>query len=242
MAASNGNMRRYLLLAVLVIVGLFFVRQYLPMIELPTKGRIEEEQQRLQSKMSDLAVQQKMKADWENELVQLRGKASLFWVRVNQGMPVEQEVLEEFNRIARTASVNIQSRESRLQKTPNVNYIQEVELRIELRGVTMREFSRLLREISRSRRKFHWISCTVNPDNIQKPTGVRVVGRLRAYVLTDEATRLLGSAPVEKLNEAAKTAEPVRITNATGRSTRNSTPPTSGLKVFGKQQTKGNVK
>ncbi len=237
-------MRRYLLLAVMVIVGLFFVRQYFPMIEIPTKGRIEEEQQLLQSKMSDLAVQQKMKEDWENELVQLRGKASLFWVRVNQGMPVEQEVLEEFNRITRAAGVTIPIRESRPLKTPNVNYIQEVELRIEHRGVTMKDFSKLLREISRNRRKFHWISCTVNPDNIGKPTGVRVVGRLRAYVLTDEATRLLGSAPVEKVNELPKTAAPVRTTNVTRieRSTRNSTPPTSGLKVFGKQQTKGDVK
>ena len=153
MAAMNNNVRRYILLAVMVVVAIFFVRQYLPAVEIPTEGLIKDETQKLQSKLGDLAVQQKMNEDFEQELVQLRKRASVFWVRTRQGMPVEQEVMEEFNNVARLASVNIQNREPRPVKVPNSNYIQEVEIRIELRGVTMREFSRLLRELSRNRRK-----------------------------------------------------------------------------------------
>ena len=243
MAASNNNVRRYLLLAVMVIVGLLFVRQYLPMIEIPTDGRIKEEEQRLQSRLGDLAVQKKMNEDWEKELVQLRGKATMFWVRVRQGIPVEQEVLEEFNKITTRAIVNITSRESRPLKNPNSNYIQEVELKIELRSVSMREFSRLLKEISQNRRKFYWVYCTINPDNAQKPTGIRVSGRLRAYVLTDEGTRLLGSAPVEQLPETGKPSEPQRVVTTKGaeRKTRLSSPPSTPLRTIGNQN-KGNVK
>ena len=241
MAASNNNTRRYLLLAVMVVVCILFARQYLPMIEIPTDGRIKEEEQRLQSRLNDLAVQKKMNEDLEQELVQLRGRSDKFWVRVRTGMPIEQEVLDEFNNVARLASVNITSRESHPLKNQSSNYIQEVELKIDLRGVSMREFSRLLREISRNRRKFYWVSCTINPDNQQKPTGIRVVGRLRAYILTDEATRLLGAAPVEKAPEKAAGAQQVVNNNGIERKPRASSPPSTGIRTIGKQN-KGNEK
>jgi len=236
-AASNNNVRRYLLLAVLVIVGLFFIRQYLPVIEIPTDGRIAEEQQRLQSKLSDLAVQKKMNEDWDNKLVNLRDRASIFWVRVRQGMPVEQEVLEEFNNIARNASVNIQSRTPHLGKNVNASYIQEVDIKIELRGITMKEFSRLLREISRNRRKFHWVSCKIEPDNLQKPTGIKVNGSLRAFVLNDDGMRLIGSAPVTNTTVPAKTTEPANSTSTVKkieRKPRVIAPSRTGVKFIGK--------
>lgn len=224
---SNSKGKMVFLVVVLIIVTILLVRQYLPMVQIPTNGRIAEEEQVLQSKVNDLAVQKHTTAEWQHELAQLRKKSTGFWVRVRTGMPVESEVLEEFNNVARLASVNIQSREPRLVKVPNATYIQEVEIRIELRGVTMREFSRLLRELSRNRRKFHWVSCRIDPDNVQKPTAVRVTGRLRAYVLTEEGTKLLGSAaeePQEKSENnrsvpAVKTAAPAAVPRAAGRHT-----------------------
>ena len=236
MAASNNRVRHYLLLTFLVVVGIFFVRQYLPMIEIPTNGHIKEEEARLQSRMNDLAVQIKMNEDWGKELMQLRGKASVFWVCMQPGVPVEQEVLEEFNNISRLASVNIQQREPKLLRNQKANYIQEVELRIELRGVSMREFSRLLKEISRNRRKFYWVTCMISPDNLNKPTGIRVTGKLVAYVLTEEGTRLLDSAPVETANEKAsepQEAAPPRATRGSKTSQAHSGGARTGLKQNG---------
>ena len=241
MAASKNNVRHYLLLIVMVIVCLLFVRQYLPMIEIPTDGHIKEMEQRLQSKLNDLEVQKKMNEDFEKELVRLRGKSDMFWVRVRQGIPVEMEVLEEFNNVTRMANVNIKDRKQRLVKNQNSNYIQEVEIDIVLSGVPMREFSRLLKEINQNRRKFYWVSCSISPVNQQKPTGINVTGKLKAYVLTDEATRLLGSAPVEKVPE--KTIEPQRVisTNGVERKSRVTSPSPTGLRTIGKQN-KENVK
>lgn len=208
------NTKQLFLGGMLVVLAILLLRQYLPMIQLPTNGRIQEETQRLQSRMDDLAVQKKMNSDWELELDRLRKKAAIFWVRTKTSMPVEQEVLEEFNNVARLASVNIQSKEPRLVKVPNSNFVQEVEIRLDMRSVSMKEFTRLLREIERNRRKFYWASCKIDPDNVQKPTGIRVSGRLKAYVLTEDCDRIFGgsaaaytadaSAPATNAAQAAK--------------------------------------
>ena len=235
MAASNNNVRRYLLLAVLALVMIIFLRQYISMIEIPTDGRIKQEEARLQSRMNDLAVQMKMNEDWGKELMQLRDKASAFWVRVQPGIPVEQEVLDEFNNITRVASVNINQREAKPKKNPKTGFIQEVEVRIELRSVSMREFSRLLREISRNRRKFYWSTCMISPDNLNKPSGIKVTGVLVAYVLSEEGTRLLGSAPVEvPVEKAAETPHAVFPRTAI-RNTKTSPAQPNAAKNIGKQ-------
>lgn len=219
---SKTKAKQIFLGVLLVIVTILVIRKYLPMVELPTSGRIQEEQEKLSSLMMDLAVQQKTNDEWNLRVAQIRKKASAFWVRTKTGMPLEQEVVEEFNNVARLASVNIQSKEPKLVKSQNMNYLQEVELRVEMRGITMKEFTRLLKEISRNKRKFYWASCKIDPDNIQKPTGIRVTGRLKAYVLTEEAVRLLGSAsndeaaPAE-VNDKAQTQSARHRTTGTSR-------------------------
>lgn len=182
--------KQLVLVAIMIFCGILVARQYMPMIQLPTDGLIEKEMKRLKAKRNDLTIMHNRNDEWQNELSELREKASLFWVRTKTTSPVEQEVLDEFNNIARLASVNIQSKEPKLLKTPNSTYVQEVELRIDMRGVSMREFTRLLKEVENSRRKFYWASCRIDPDNSQKPTGIRVVARLKAYILTEEANRI----------------------------------------------------
>ncbi len=209
--ALKPKARQILLAVALVVVAFLLARRYLPMMEIPTDGLIREETVRLESLAGDLAVQQKMNGDWYADVQRLRKKAAVFWVRKDAGVPVEQEVLDEFNDIARLASVNIQSREPRLVRIPNAANVQEVELRIEMRGISMKEFTRLLKEIARSKRKFYWASCKIDPDNVQKPTGIRVTGRLKAYVLTDEATRLLNMG-----DEPGKDAQPAEGAAAGG--------------------------
>lgn len=197
---SKLKSKQIVLIGLMAVLVILLFRQYMPMVELPTNGLIEDELVRLKSLRNDLAVEKKMNIDWQQEQMALASKASIFWVRTKPGIPVEQEVLEEFNNIVRLASVNIQTKESKLLKVPNSNYIQEVELKLEMRGASMREFSRLLSEIETNRRRFFWASCRIDPDNPLKPTGVRVSARLKAFIMTEEGGRLLYSAPVVASN------------------------------------------
>ena len=181
---------------IMAILGIMLVRQYLPEVQLPTNGRIAEEEMRLNSKLSDLAVQRKMNEDFNAEIDGLRGKMSMFWTPGRVGVPVEQEVLDEFNRVVRLSGVNIQNKEAKLLKNANATFIQEVEIRLDMRDVTMREYTRFMQQISQNKRKFYWYQCRIEPDNVQKPMGLKVSARLRAFVLTEDASTLLDSGEI----------------------------------------------
>ena len=190
----TAEQKRMLFFGVVVaVLAILLFRQYLPKIHLPTNGRIAEEEKRLESKLNDLAVQKKMNEDFQKEIGVLRQRMSMFWMRGRVGIPVEQEVLDEFNSVARMSGVNIQNKEAKLVKTNNANFVQEVEIRLEMRGVTMKEMVRLMRQVSMNRRRFHWYHCRMEPDNLQRPTGLKVSARLRAFVLTDDGSALLAN-------------------------------------------------
>ena len=194
MAAMDKKTKQQILLVILLVGFLVIVaKQYLPSLKLPTQARIDEQMRILQSRKSDLAVQQKMNDDWRQELGELQAKTSIFWTRKRPTMPVEQEVAEEFKEITRLASVNLQRTSSKLQKNLSANYVQTVEVELQMTNSSMQEFARLLREVNNHRRKLYWTSCKIDPDNQQKPNGIRVNARLQAYVLNDDASRILAN-------------------------------------------------
>ena len=194
MAAMDKKTKQQILLVILLVGFLVIVaKQYLPSLKLPTQARIDEQMRILQSRKSDLAVQQKMNDDWRQELGELQAKTSIFWTRKRPTMPVEQEVAEEFKEITRLASVNLQRTSSKLQKNLSANYVQTVEVELQMTNSSMQEFARLLREVNNHRRKLYWTSCKIDPDNQQKPKGIRVNARLQAYVLNDDASRILAN-------------------------------------------------
>ncbi|MBQ9366487.1 MAG: hypothetical protein IJT83_01805 [Victivallales bacterium] len=204
---KDSKTKTTVLLVVMVILGILLLRQYLPAIQLPTDGAIQDEMLRLDSRQKDLDNARVVRYELGNELQRLRAKASGFWVRKRPGNAVEQEVLDEFNNIVRLAGINVQSREAKLIKTQNAMYVQEVEIHADIRGVTMKEFMRFLKEVESNPRRFHWSSCKIDPDNVNKPTGIRANCRLTAYLLSEDATRLLSSeaVAVETLKESGKT-------------------------------------
>ncbi len=218
---KNSTAKLTVMLVIMGILAILLVRQYLPAIQLPTDGAIQDEMLRLDSRQKDLDNARVVRRELGNELQRLRAKASGFWVRKRPGNAVEQEVLDEFNNIVRLAGINVQSREAKLIKTQNAMYVQEVEIHADIRGVTMKEFMRFLKEVESNPRRFHWSSCKIDPDNVNKPTGIRANCRLTAYLLSEDATRLLSSetvadAPKESVKSTAKTAGSDRRQSSTG--------------------------
>jgi hypothetical protein len=235
MAANlKDNKQRIVLVVVMVVLAFLLARQYLPMIKLPTTGRIQEEMKTLASAKTDLAVQQKMNDDWRTSLGKLQAKTTEFWMRQRTGVPIEQEVSDEFKNVTRLAGVNIQKTSARLQKTPSANFVQEVEVEVQLSNASMREFSRLLRELKSHKRKFYWTYCKIDPDNQQNPTSVRINGRLRAYVLNDDAKRILENG-VSDTPVAKTTAKPAGRPNAAPATQRKATPARKATPVKGKE-------
>ncbi|MBR4674364.1 MAG: hypothetical protein IKP00_07865 [Victivallales bacterium] len=236
---ANSTAKTKVLLIILVIVGLLLVRQYMPSVKLPTNSAIQDEMLRLDSRQRDLENAQVVRRELGNELQRLRAKASTLWVRKRPGNAVEQEVLDEFNNIVRLAGINIQSREAKLNKVQNASYVQEVEVHADIRGVTMREFMRFLKEVEANPRRFHWSLCKIDPDNVNKPTGIRANCRLKVYVLSEDAMRLLSSEAIAsaanvsketgKGTKQAKGNDRTRSSSgARGKATENKTLPLSG--------------
>ena len=190
---QNSTAKMTVLLVVMGILAVLLLRQYLPAIQLPTDGAIQDELLRLDSRQKDLENARVVRREIGNELQRLRAKSSGFWVRKCPGNAVEQEVLDEFNNIVRLAGINVQSREAKLNKVQNSMYVQEVEIHADIRGVTMKEFMRFLKEIDANARRFHWSACKIDPDNVNKPTGIRANCHLKAYLLSEDAMRLLSS-------------------------------------------------
>ncbi len=237
---ANSTAKTKVLLIIMVIVGLLLVRQYMPSVKLPTNSAIQDEMLRLDSRQRDLENAQVVRRELGNELQRLRAKASTLWVRKRPGNAVEQEVLDEFNNIVRLAGINIQSREAKLNKVQNASYVQEVEVHADIRGVTMREFMRFLKEVEANPRRFHWSLCKIDPDNVNKPTGIRANCHLKAYVLSEDATRLLSSETVSAADTSKETGKAAKQTKGTDRTrsssgTRNKATENKTLSPSGKR-------
>ena len=183
--------RQIVLMILLVLIALLVARQYMGMISLPTMGRIAAQTQLLGSKRTDLMVLQKQQADWLKELEQLNTQSNTFWVSSSQRALIEQEVTKEFGKILRAAQVVPQKVESQRNKLPQYNHVSEVEIVVELRGVSMQEISRLFQEVEKSRRLLVWSFAKIEPDNPREPKAVNATIRLKAFTLTQEATDFL---------------------------------------------------
>ncbi len=193
MSTTARRPRRQMILVILmVVIGLLVLRQYAGQVKmLPTMGRINEETRNLESMATDLQVMQKQNQEWNAEFAALQELAQPFWVFGAQRAIIEQEVTKEFGKILRAAQVVPQKVESQRNKLPSFNHVVEVEIRLDLRGVSMQEVSRLFQEVEKSRRKLIWSYCKIEPDNPRTPTSVNVSARLKAFALSQESADFL---------------------------------------------------
>lgn len=183
--------RQLVLLLIMVLITILVARQYIGLISLPTMGRIKEQTQLLNSKKTDLMVLRKQESDWLNELAQLQEQSATFWYPSSQRTLIEQDVTKEFGKILRSALVVPQKVESQRNKMPQYNCVSEVEIIVELRGVSMQEISRLFQEVEKSRRTLVWSYAKIEPDNPREPKNVNATLRLKAFALSQEAADFL---------------------------------------------------
>ncbi len=188
------NRRKLILLAMMLVIGFFFVKRYVH-FALPTAGLLQERQQQLQSLRSDLKVARKQADDRLREIKALQSLAEPYWFASGQRALVDQEINKEFGKLLRQAQLPANQKvDLQRNKLPGVNHIQEVQIRLELRGVSMREVSRLLQEVHKYGDKLSWSYCRIEPDNPRTPKNVNLSARLRALVLGNEAADYLNQS------------------------------------------------
>lgn len=183
----SGRQKLEVAVAILLVVLVVVFRGNVPTDELPTAENIDSRVEECRKLQEDIAELRQRRQIYEDELAELRRQARPFWPAGNRAPGVQ--VQSELEQLARQARVTIQTisglRESKL--TENVR---SVELTIRM-NAPMREVSMLLKELRKARHPLHWASCSIRPDNPREPKGVVLTGKIRAFVLTAEATEFI---------------------------------------------------
>ena len=101
---SKINRRQLVLLALMLVIGFFFVRRYVT-FALPTTPLIDERLLKLQSLRGDLQVARKQAEDRLQEIKALQSLAEPYWVPTGQRALVDQEINKEFGKLLRQAQL-----------------------------------------------------------------------------------------------------------------------------------------
>lgn len=198
--------RQILLLLLMLLIGAALAKRYLTFVALPTSGRIAERTRILESRRGDLKVAQRAYELRQAEIGGLQQLAESYWLASGQRSAIDQEINREFGKIIRKAQLPASHRiDVQRNKLPGVNHIQEVQIRLELRGISMKETARLLAEVHRYGRKLTWSYCRLEPDNPRTPKTVNLSAKLRALVIDPEASDFLLSGGLPAATAAAKT-------------------------------------
>ena len=147
---QNIPRRQIILLAIMVVIGLLLARQYLGFLKLPTRARLERAVKELESSRGDLKAATVDDQKRLQNLEELRAMSKDFWLSSTQRAPTDQEITREFNKLLRRAQLPANQKvDTQRNKLPGVANIQEVQIRLDLKNVTMREVGRLLAEVKK---------------------------------------------------------------------------------------------
>ncbi|MCK5801359.1 MAG: hypothetical protein KAI66_00935 [Lentisphaeria bacterium] len=196
MASSKGNTRQIMLVLLMLVVGFFFFRHYFggSLGRLPLDGVIVGEEKKLARRLKQLHVVHEEEAARRGVILELRTLSETLW---REKRNAKQEVVDEFDKLARAASVmGVRIASPRESKFMGSSEIKQVEVTVSLTA-SMREITRLLNAIEKSSKHFHWSQCTLRPDNQKAPTKVRMTGRVRALVLSRDAEEFLSDKEKE---------------------------------------------
>ena len=197
--------RQTLLIAAMVICGFFCVKQYLPMIQLPTANRVAQKQRELKSLQNDLMVEKKTYQDRADAIQAMQSLTGPFWIPSSPSAKVDQEILAEFNRITRLAQLSTAANSQKIDvaREKNGSSFQEVTLSVDFKNVSMRDLTRFFTQLRTSPKgeKFRWEYCKINPDNPRTPNAANMSARFKILVLNNDAMAFLGltdSSAVER--------------------------------------------
>lgn len=200
--------RQAVLLILMGIVGLLVVRQYLPSLQLPTDGLLQERLRELKSLQGDLGVARKQYGERMEYVQQLKTLCEPYWITAPNGR-LDQEINAEFSRLTRLAQLSATQRVD-IARDRTSSSLQEVTVTLEFKGISMRELAGFFRQVNTGRNagKLRWDYARIAPDNPRTPRGVNCTLRFKVFALNEEARVFIDSvtAPQTDGVKAGETA------------------------------------
>lgn len=211
---TKNAKRQTILFVVMGFIALLVVRQYMPMLQLPTEGRLQSKLRELKSVRGDLNVARKQYAEQMEAVQQTRKLAEPFWIAAN-GAKLDQEVNAEFSRLTRMAQLSATQKVDIARDRSNSNLV-EVNVSLEFKGVSMRELTGFFKQLRSSghAKQLRWEYARIAPDNQRSPRNVNCTLRFKIYSLNEDALAFLETGKVDGLKENANSG---RNDNGNGR-------------------------
>lgn len=197
MAAITAKKRYtlYVILFMLLVGGYAYTLLDLGEVNLPTRARIREQRKNLrhqQQKLQDFIALQNTRETLREEVAQL---ALGYW-RADSKKPPTTEIQSKIERLGNQTGVRLNR-----VGAPKIVEISDNLVAVEVQissATSIRKFARFCRELENHRPRLVWEYCSIRPNRQKDPTGILLSGRVRAYVLSREASAYLRDSGKER--------------------------------------------
>ncbi len=190
MASETTSGRRYLLYGLLIVglgIGYLFMFSNMGFPSIPFGGDIASESSRAEATRAELVKQQKLYRHRLEELAQVRQLASFVY-------PADTDanaIVRQIEKLAYDSGMSYSSLRRIGGRSEENSFLRTEEVTINGQ-VDIKQLAIFLKEIENSRPLLEWSMFSVTPrPNQPSPNLIYISGRIKAYLLTDEAGALL---------------------------------------------------
>lgn len=186
---ANGTKQNKAILAIGVAIIALLVAVYVLRflnfeIALPTRAMIQAEEERAQKLRQDIEDTKQDVLDIEMERLDLVDATAGFW-------PFEiNKIQDRIEQLARRSGLQLKT-VGAPNPVPVSEYVRAVDVNINSH-TTMKSATRFIQAIEENGpHRLEWFNCILRPNQPREPTGVQITGKIRAYVLADDAAKFV---------------------------------------------------
>ncbi len=171
--------------AIIAVLVTVYVLRFLNLeLVVPTPAMIQAEEKRAQKLRQDIEGARQDVLDIEMERLDLVDATAGFW-------PFEiNKIQDRIEQLARRSGLQLKT-VGAPSPVPVSEYVRAVDVNINSH-TTMKSATRFIQAIEENGpHRLEWFNCILRPNQPREPTGVQITGKIRAYVLSDDAAKFV---------------------------------------------------
>ncbi|MDP7396602.1 MAG: hypothetical protein QGF67_14005 [Lentisphaeria bacterium] len=171
--------------AIIVVLVAVYVLRFLNFeLALPTAAKIQVEEKRARELRQGIEDTRKEVLDIEMERLDLVDATAGFW-------PFEtNKIQDRIEQLARRSGLQLKT-VGAPNPVPVSEYVRAVDVNINSH-TTMKSAAQFIQAIEENGPyRLEWFNCILRPNQPREPTGVQITGKIRAYVLSDDAAKFV---------------------------------------------------